>query len=344
MADELLRRFGLGSPLSVEQVTAGLLNQNLRAVTPRGAYFLKGYRYSEAAPIAREHRLVAFVAGRGVPAVAPLAGPGDATFLRVGGRFWAVFPLITDQQLEPPALTVAHAAALGHTLALVHRALADLPRLEAAAFGPKTAWDSAQAGAEMAAYEAAIARLPALDPFDQHALSSFAYRRTLLRAGVPSHAAFAALPSQVLHGDYHERNVFFAADGSVSGVVDWELAGMGPRAFEIVRTLDLALELREDFERGGARLAAFLEAYAAEAPLTYEECVAMPELYWAHRVHSLWVYEEHYRKKSARTDRLAMGDIEMLEWWARNRQELALALARAARALPGRKLASAADG
>jgi Ser/Thr protein kinase RdoA (MazF antagonist) len=271
--------------------------------------------------------------------VAPLAAPGGATFLRVGGRFWAVFPLLRDRQLSPGALTAAHAAALGQTLGRLHRALSELPPVEVGKFGPKLTWNSTQALDEMAWYEAAIKRLPALDPFDQHALSSFAYRRTLLRAGVPPPAAFAALTAQVLHGDFHERNVFFGADGAVSGVIDWELAGVGPRAFEIVRALDVALELPADFERGGERLHAFLESYAGEVPLTYEECAAMPELYWAHRVHSLWVYEEHYRKGSARTDRLAMDDIAALEWWARHRQPLALALARAARALPGQRLA-----
>src|SRR5689334_10342807 len=113
VADELLHRFGLGAPLSLEPVAAGLLNQNLRAVTPHGAFFLKGYRYADPAPIAREHRLVAFAAGKGVPAVAPLAAPSGATFLRVGGRYWAVFPLLQDRQLAPADLTAAHAAALG---------------------------------------------------------------------------------------------------------------------------------------------------------------------------------------------------------------------------------------
>jgi Ser/Thr protein kinase RdoA (MazF antagonist) len=335
VADELLRRYGLGSPLKAEVVSSGLLNQNLTAVTARGSFFLKGYRYPDPARIEREHRLIAYVAGRGLPAVAPLPAPGGATFLRVGGRLWAVFDLLRDAQYAPPALTAAHAAEMGRTLGRLHAALAELPPPEAARFPPKLLWDSARAAAEMAAYEAAIARRPALDPFDQHALASFAYRRTLLAAGVPPPSAFAGLPAHLLHGDYHERNLFFGAGGAVSGIVDWELAGAGPRAWEIIRTLDVALELSREFEAGGARWRAFLAAYAAEAPLTYDECTAMPELYWAARVHSLWVYEEHYRRAPrglpVRTDRVAMEDIAGLEWWLRHRTDLALALADAVR-------------
>ena len=65
----------------------------------------------------------------------------------------------------------------------------------------------------------------------------------------------------------------------------------------------------------------------------------MPDLYWAARVHSLWVYEEHYRKGSARTDRLAMDDLEALHWLAANRQRVAAALVDALGAAPGQRLA-----
>jgi homoserine kinase type II len=343
VADELLRRFGLGGALDVRVVAGGMLNQNLFATTARGRFFLKGYRYVDPAAVGREHALIAFVAARGVPAVAPLAGPSGESFLRVGGRLWAVFPALTDRQLPAQMLTTTLAAAMGRTLGRLHQVLSDLPPPEAARFPVRLLWDSAQAADEIAWYEVAIARLPALDPFDQHALSSFAYRRTLLRGGMPSPAGFAGLPTQVLHGDFHEGNLFFAG-GDVSGIVDWELASVGPRAFEIIRTLDVALRLRDDLETGGERLRAFLHGYLAHTPLTYEECVAMPELYWAHRVHNLWVYEEHYRKGSARTDRVAMEDVAMMEWWVRNRQMIALTLADAARSSPYRGLSAGDDG
>src|SRR5581483_5541803 len=341
VVDELLRRFGLGSPLEIEVVTSGLLNQNLRAATAAGRFFLKGYRYTDPALILREHRLMAHVAAAGLPVALPLAAPGGATFLRVGGRFWAVFPFIADRQLEPAAFTVAHAAELGRILGAIHAALARYPAAETAAFPPKLACNSAQAADEMRAYESDIAKRPALDPFDQHALASFAYRRTLLASGVPPAAAFAHLPSQLLHGDFHERNVFFTAAGQVSAVIDWELAGIGPRAWEIVRALDLALQAPLDLEAGAPRLRAFIHAYAAEAPLSEAECAAMPELYWAARVHSLWVYEEHYRKGSARTDAVAMADLAGLEWWSRHRQELARALLDALRTAPSTRVARA---
>lgn len=323
VADELLRRFGLGTALQLEVAPGGLLNQNLFATTARGAYFLKGYRYADPEPIRREHRLVAYVRDHGLPALAPLASPTGDTFLRVGGRFWAVFPRLTGEQPAGPAMTPGQVREMGHLLGRIHLALAALPPADAARFPARLAWDSAQAAAAMAEYEQMIARRPALDPFDQHTLSSFAYRRTLLAGGVPPPSAFATLPAQVLHGDFHDRNLFFAPSGAVESVIDWELASVGPRAWEVVRALDVALALRQDVEAGAPRVRAFLHGYASAVPLTPDECAAMPELYRAARVHSLWVYEEHYRKGSARTDRVAMEDLETLHWLAANRQSLA---------------------
>jgi Ser/Thr protein kinase RdoA (MazF antagonist) len=344
VADELLRRFGLGPPLHLEIAPGGLLNQNLFAATGRGAYFLKGYRYADPEPVRREHAVIGTAIAGGVPALAPLVDPAGNTFLRVGGRWWAIFPRVSGHQPAPGELSVAHASGMGCVLGAIHVALAALPAADVAHFPLKLHWESAVAYAEMAGYEAMIARrrtqgLKALDPFDQHTLASFGYRRSLLAGGVPPAESFAGLPQQVLHGDFHDRNLFFAPDGSVQHVIDWELAGRGPRAWELIRALDLSLSLVEDVEAGGPLLRAFVHGYAAVAPLTAEECEAMPDLYWAARVHSLWVYEEHYRKGSAKTDRVAMQDLRTLQWLASNRARVATLLRAALSAAPTPRLA-----
>jgi len=339
VADELLRRFALGPPLHLEVAPGGLLNQNLFARTARGAYFLKGYRYSVLLPIKREHWLIAFATAAGLPALSPIATPSGETVLRVGGRWWAIFPRLKPLQPGPDDLSVRHAAELGRVLGRVHAALAAIPPLEVSRFPAKITWDSARALGEMAEYEVTIQRRPTLDPFDRHTLSSFGFRRTLLAGGVPPVASFAGLPAQLLHGDFHTGNLFWDGAERIHSVIDWELAGVGPRAWEIVRVLDLSLRLASDVESGAARLTAFIHGYVSVATLTGEECEAMGDLYWAARVHSLWAYEEHYRKGSAKTDRVAMEDLALLHWLAANRGRVAAALRDALATAPPRELA-----
>src|SRR5688500_3314547 len=105
VADELLRRFALGPPLNLEVAPGGLLNQNLFARTALGSYFLKGYRYADPEPIRREHDLIRFAVESALPALSPLATAAGETVLRVGGRWWAVFPRVESLQLVPDALS-----------------------------------------------------------------------------------------------------------------------------------------------------------------------------------------------------------------------------------------------
>ena len=339
VADELLRRFALGPPLHLEVAPGGVLNQNLFARTALGAYFLKGYRYADPEPIRREHALIQFVVEAGLPALAPLATAAGETFLRVGGRWWSVFQRLDSAQLVPEALTPAHARELGRTLGRIHSALAGFPEGGVSRFPPRSQWDTARVHAEMAEYEALVRRRPALDPFDQHTLSSFGYRRTLLDGAVPPAESFSGLPAHLLHGDFHLGNLFWSPEGAVEAVIDWELARVGPPAWELIRAIDLSLGLEREIDGSGERLVAFVHGYAGAAPLTNEECEAMPDFYWAARVHSLWVYEEHYRKGSARSDRLAMQDLELLHWLAASRPRVAATLREALASAPPRELA-----
>ena len=337
VADELLRRFALGPPLHLEIAPGGLLNQNLFARTALGAYFLKGYRYADPEPIRREHALIRFAVEAGLPALAPLNTSAGETLLRVGGRWWAVFPRVAELQIAPGAFSPTAARNLGQTLGRVHAALATFPARDR--FPGWLGWDTPRVYAEMAEYEAIVRRRPALDPFDQHTLSSFGYRRTLLAGATPPAESFAQLPVQLLHGDFHLGNLFWSPTDIVRWVADWELARVGPPAWEVIRALDLSIGLERALGRGASAVTEFVHGYATAAPLSMEECEAMPDLYWAARIHSLWVYEEHYRKGSARSDRLAMQDLELLHWLTAHRLELAVALREALATAPPRSLA-----
>ena len=328
VADELLRRYGLGRPLDVQPAGGGLLNQNLVAFTAGGAYFLKGYRYVEPEPVAREHRVIAFAADAGLPVAAPLAAPGGRTFLRVGGRQWAVFPRLTDRQLATPELSPANARAMGRVLGRIHTALARFPAPDAARYPAKLLWDSRTRRGRDARVRGGDRRLPGAGAFRparprQLRLPAHPARRRRAPAGPRSPTS----RRRCCTGTTTRGISSSAPDGAVTSVIDWELASSGPRALEIVRTLDVALAATGDDPAAAQRRRAFLHAYAAEAPLTRDECLAMPELYWAYRVHSLWVYEEHYRKGSARTDHLALADIPALTWWLQHRHQLGLRLA-----------------
>lgn len=94
-------------------------------------------------------------------------------------------------------------------------------------------------------------------------------------------------PFRFLHGDYHDGNVFFLRVQPTS-IIDWEQTRRGPRAWEIVRTLDLSLGLQSDLCQ------AFLSAYRAASPLPCKEPEEGARFYATLQDRNVWTYESVY--------------------------------------------------
>jgi thiamine kinase-like enzyme len=84
----------------------------------------------------------------------------------------------------------------------------------------------------------------------------------------------------------------------VVAVVDWELARVALRVWELIRSLSFSLiletELVDDYLRG----------YARHVRLTAEECRAGVELWWQTRLHGTWVWEAYFLEGNERVGAL----------------------------------------
>jgi Ser/Thr protein kinase RdoA (MazF antagonist) len=105
--------------------------------------------------------------------------------------------------------------------------------------------------------------------------------------------AFAALPCQLLHGDFHDQQVLFAGD-RVSALVDWEIWHADPKIWELIRSLAFS-ELLET-----PLLEPYLEGYGRHVRLSEEECRLGWQLWWQTRVVGLWVWGAYYLEGHSR--------------------------------------------
>ena len=312
---DLLGAWRVGPALSAIAPGAGTIHRTLLIATAAGEYALRGYRYGEIRPIADEHALIAYAGERGVPAVAPLALPGGGTILERAGRFFALFPRAPGRQIARQNLRRGDASAMGRCLAELHRALAAFPA-ELARRRSLDA-DPAAALATIARVEQAIRARSAADEIDLRALRALAERRAWIERAGARPQGIGELDQQVIHGDYQETNLFFAR-GRVSAVIDWDQAYLAPRAWEVVRTMHLAL----GFQAGLCR--AFLAGYRASRPLAAPELDLTARYYAWLRAHDLWVYQSLYLEGNQRVRAFVEPDgfAPLIDRWRELRESL----------------------
>lgn len=132
---------------------------------------------------------------------------------------WSVLSWLPGAPLEDNALSDAPDAA--RRLADLYAFLRSVPPDEAFQFGADNNWRGAPLAARSAPFEAALARLPAVDTGWANRLWSQA-----LGAGEASSPGW-------LHGDIHPGNVL-TANGHISGIIDWGLCGVGDAACDLL--------------------------------------------------------------------------------------------------------------
>lgn len=210
----------------------GTLNWNFRVETGEALWFLRCYRSNlETERIAGEHELVAWAAERGVPAPVPIASAGGETIVAVGDRRWAFLPWMPGAPVQRGTLSAAQARSLGEMHGRVQAVLAGHP--ESAGARMMMRWDKEQS---LGLLERLVAKARERDEPALVVEGIEQQRRMLEEWEVLPPEAFAALPCQVLHGDFHDQQALFIGD-EVTAIVDWEIWHTDPRAWELVRSL-----------------------------------------------------------------------------------------------------------
>lgn len=242
--DTVLVRHGMRRTAQPQAVSGGTLNLNLRVPTEAGPLFARRYRRElDPERLSYEHAVTNWVAGRGIPAVAPLVSPDGETVVEVSGARWSLFPWVDGRPPIRGKITPSEAIAIGDVHGRIQRALAEHPDSDGRtlqALSDDLTLDSGAAVEQLAALERAAAE-QGVPPAIAEAI---AFQRQLLEDGHGRpFSDFAWLPIQLLHRDFHDQQVLLGPDQSdsepvsVLGIVDWEMTSVEARVWELVRSL-----------------------------------------------------------------------------------------------------------
>jgi homoserine kinase type II len=324
---DLLADWPVDGPWSCELLNSGNNNRSYAVTTPRERYILRIYQdTAEPDWVGYEHLLLTRL-GRAelsfsVPA--PLPACSGATLVRIpggaGAKLAALFHRIPGQQPDGTALAQYRScgAALGeldHALSTITIPASPSPRPP---FG-----DFSQLHPAVPDPLEMLEQIP-VDPIERAQLRRIVHD---LSAALPM--LYYSLPWQIVHRDFDASNVLMEGE-HVTGVLDFEFAGLDLRVLDLGRSLSLFTISPWNLPDGWQRTKVFIMGYREHVELTPDEVEALPDVMRLFRVRSLVHREGHRRQGLASEEDVrarAMGLLGQEKWLSERRRDLMDALA-----------------
>ncbi|MGE3075794.1 MAG: phosphotransferase enzyme family protein [Dehalococcoidia bacterium] len=283
LVPDVLGMYGLWPYGDPEPVAGGSLNFNFHTYSDGGEHFLRRYRDNLELPrIMGEHALVKWVAERGIPAPVPESVPEKGTVAVMGGGHWALYPWVEGVVRERGSLTAEQAHLLGSVHGAIQAILAGYPSDPNER--PQLTWDKAQSLELLQRLRIVAAERNAEHWMQEHLAAQAAHLESL---EVLPPSAFASLPRQVLHGDFHDHQVMWDGDQIVA-VVDWEIWRTDSRIWEVIRSLSFSQMLESP------RMEDYLAGYRKFVQLGEDEIRLGFKLWWQSRVVGMWAWAENF--------------------------------------------------
>lgn len=303
------------------KVDEGYLSDNQIIGAGNANYFLKKYRFTQEKRIKTIHAVKFFFAEAGIPVILPLKNKHLASFFRFEDYYYSLFPFVTGRRLNRGNLPADALKASAKLLADLHRVgtNAEISSLRE----HSGAWNRKQFMAEAKRVLQVIEHKRSKDPFDELALETLNLKLALASRNNAQYDDFGLQNDHLIHGDYHEENLFFNENDQVKYVFDFEKTRLAPRTFEVIRSVNFICFSDTGYcpvfdQQSFSNALIYLQTYHAHYPLRKNEFTNACKAYYLGKVHSLWVETEHYLHQNTRTDVFLKPELSFLKYFAKN--------------------------
>jgi Ser/Thr protein kinase RdoA (MazF antagonist) len=213
---QLADYWDIGSIQSIDIPETGTINTIRILTTDTGKFVLRVYQHHIRQRIETEHRVVAWVAEKGIPAVVPIRTRDGKDFVEDKGQFVTLLPFVSGKQISRDQLQTADIDVMGRFLGRLHRVLQAFPTEDMSRVWIKIEPTGTLAGIDR--LEGVVRAIEKPQLTDEYALTRLISRRDWLQGRMSEDATgFFKLSFQAVHGDYQETNLFFE-NGEVSAM------------------------------------------------------------------------------------------------------------------------------
>ncbi|MEM7034445.1 MAG: phosphotransferase, partial [Chloroflexota bacterium] len=273
------------------------------------------------------HRAKHFFAQGGLPIVLPLKDMAQEAIIEYNQTYASLFPFVSGRHLVRGGLSQSALQSMAYRQAQSHRLTIEKTIPDKMPVDRIGQWNRDDVVHRAEAILQQIQQKPVTTPFDKLAQTVLALKLRLISQQALPSKTFDLKPDHLIHGDYHEANLFFDAQDNVSHIFDLEKARLSARLLELVRCVEFTCF--SDGSQSGYAYAdrnfqaanTYLKQYHAYYPFDLSHLKqAYLVRYWD-AVHSLWIEEEHYQHDNQRVDGFLPGTLQKLRYLSKHQNQ-----------------------
>lgn len=302
--------YRIGEILGIEPAIGSLLCENFIVDTTSGRYFVKQYRWKMSRWVHKVKLAEQYFAERGIPVILPILDRDGRPSFWFNDNWYSVFPYVNGIQKTSAELLPAELQAMGEMLARIHRFGEVMPLVQRQEMPPITLWDRGLFELHYPELYRRVSSIQEPDAFDRLTLETMQRKREFVSRNVISPLDLDLPSGCLLHGDFHQGNLFFDKQGKISHVFDFEKTGIGPRAFELARSMMISAFDNGLNDEYTDRAKLFLKAYRDVYPISFDECAKGVLAYMIYTAHQLWIESKRYFKGKKQFDLIYFNHAE----------------------------------
>ncbi|OGL95063.1 hypothetical protein A2348_04835 [Candidatus Uhrbacteria bacterium RIFOXYB12_FULL_58_10] len=286
LADRVRVFFDLGEVQDLSFIYGGYMCHNYRMTTDQGIYFLKQYRNKISTIVHEIKYAEEFFSSQGFPVIMPIEDRSGRRAFWVDDHWLSIFPFVDGYVPALREIDMTLVEHVGDMLAHFHKAGLKFPDRH---FQPLRLWSRRKFFMEYAELEYELARIASPSELDRQIAVSLQKKAELVRHNSVDLQDIQLPYDCLLHGDFIYPNMFVTPSHEITHVYDFEKAVIGPRAYELARSLIINCFDDGDTEQNYELGRAFLRAYRARLPISFDEFDKGVHLFMINLRHSNWI-------------------------------------------------------
>ncbi|MDR6193339.1 phosphotransferase [Siphonobacter sp. SORGH_AS_0500] len=300
---------------NTSSIEGGYLTNNIEILSFGKRFFLKQQRTDTASNIGFIEDIEDTLFQAGIPVILPYKTIDDKKHFIFNDQIYTLYPYINGHKISFDNLEKMHIEAMGDLLSKIHLAT-KIEDTKILGNNIREGWDTGKSKLKLQKIYELIDIKKNKTIFDINAKSNIQKKISFLESNTLKLDDLNIKNNCILHGDYWQENVFFAKNGKVQNVFDFEKSVIGADCIELIRSMFIICFNSRYNTNNFEKSTRFLNSYLSMNPINKTNIKNSIHAYIMRIFHSNWIESEHYIEKNYRLDSLYVNSIQNVNFFS----------------------------